>query len=87
MRTEPISNGMLLAMTPQRRTETIADLSGTVRRRLANIAALGAAREIEKAVEQLDTGHHSWHDQRLAHGKALTSLAAELTGDDAEKKA
>lgn len=60
MRTGPISNGMLLQMQQEQRTAVISGLSQNVRRRLANIASLGAEREIQKASEQVDAGHRAW---------------------------
>lgn len=84
MRTGPISNGMLLQMQQEQRTAVISELSQNVRRRLANIASLGAEREIQKASEQLDAGHRAWANTKLGHGMDLSRLAAELTRDPEE---
>ncbi|MDO5865193.1 MULTISPECIES: hypothetical protein [Paenarthrobacter] len=80
MYTGPISNGMLLGMTHERRSAVILELSPDVRRKLAHIASLGAERETEKAAEHFDKGRRTWADTRLDHAQSLTRLAAELTG-------
>lgn len=84
MHTGPISNGLLLGMTPQRRSTTILELGTNARRKLAHIASLGAELEIQKASEHLDAGHRAWADAKLDHARSLSRLAAELTRDPEE---
>lgn len=69
-----ISNGHLLAMDHERRTEVIASLSPEVRRELANIASLGASRLISQGLVDND-----WRTaSRLASARELVELTAGL---------
>lgn len=56
----PISNGMLLNMTPEQRKALSGGLSPEVRRTLAHIASLGAEHETKRAAEQFNAGRRVW---------------------------
>ncbi|WP_314191998.1 hypothetical protein [uncultured Arthrobacter sp.] len=81
MYTGPISNGMLLGMTHKGRSTLIRELSPDVRRKLADIASLGAEQETRRAAEHFDAGRRVWAGNRLDHAQSLNRLAAELTGE------
>lgn len=77
-----ISNGQLLAMEPERREEVIASLSLEVRRKLANIASLGASRLISSVIADRD----DWRTRnRMTSARDFTDLAANLLRDGGEK--
>lgn len=76
-----ISNGQLLAMDSDRRAERIASLSLEVRRKLANIACLGASRLISQAIAD----KYNWRANRMAEARDFTDLAANLLRDGGEK--
>ena len=76
-----ISNGQLLAMEPERREEVIASLSLEVRRKLANIASLGASRLISSVIADRD----DWRTRnRMTSARDFTDLAANLLRDGGE---
>lgn len=70
-----ISNGQLLAMETERRSEVIASLGPEVRRKLANIASLGASRLISQVIAD----KYDWRTaNRMASAREFTDLAASL---------
>ena len=78
---EPISNGILLAMTPDDRAERIASLSPVVRLKLARIAALGAAHEAQKVPGRVEQGRNKWATLSAQHAQELAALVAQLLDD------
>lgn len=77
-----MSNGRLLAMEPQERTETIAGLSEVVRRKLANIAALGCSHYIRQSVMLRENGREVHAGARLTDARKLADLGALLLAEE-----
>lgn len=76
----PISNGLLLAMEPERREKVIAQLSPVVRARLAQLCVLGAERELDQADKK--TGRNAGFAPRLRDkAKTHLRLAAQLLAE------
>jgi len=80
----PISVGQLLAMTAERRAETIKGLSPEVRTKLAHLASIGASSAASKALEHLDAGtsgivRQKWALDRIEYARDHAHLAAHLT--------
>ena len=73
------SNGQLLALGPEERSQAIAALPIDCRRRLARIACLGVRPFISRGLNWMEKGAATFAADQLIHAAELADLATELT--------
>lgn len=79
---QPVSVGRLLAMDADTRAATIRALSPIARRKLAHLAALGAAGYSGRALEFIASGREQWAREQTEAARDRAELAAALTTEE-----